>query len=74
MVVFHICLLLTIIQINNMFYRDFTLFTFVTFTDVNNFCISFLVIRNPFDKSTTLLLLRILFKSRISFYTMLFKI
>ena len=57
-----------------MFYRDFVLFTFVTFIDVNNFCMSFLVIKNPFDKSSTLLLLRILFKSRTSFYTMLFKI
>ena len=71
---FYICLLLTIIRINNMFYRDFVLFTFVTFIDVNNFCMSFLVIKNPFDKSSTLLLLRILFKSRTSFYTMLFKI
>ena len=71
---FYICLLLTIVRINNMFYRDFVLFTFVTFIDVNNFCMSFLVIKNPFDKSSTLLLLRILFKSRTSFYTMLFKI
>ena len=71
---FYICLLLTIVRINNMFYRDFILFTFVKFTDINNFCMSFWVIKNPFDKSSTLLLLRILFKSRTSFYTMLFKI